>query len=121
MAVNIDNLRLTKTLGAHTRVNVPFSWSIGGVLVDLEAENYTVRVYVTGVDDVTAGPFSTTVAGTQAHYLLQVTDLEDVSQTTSDPVTLVAVAENGNSTLISDGREIIVGDWGGSTDYEPLA
>lgn len=113
--------KLTKVLGRHTRLGVPFTWTIGGSQVNLESQNYTVRVFVTAVDGTTvAGPFSTTVSGNTATYTMNVDDLDTASASANNVVSLVAVAENGQNTLVSDARQIVVGNWGGANVYEPL-
>jgi len=118
----ISTQALSKVLGRHTRLGVPFSWTIGGTLVNLEDDGYTVRVFVQDVDGITvAGPFPTTVSGTTATYTMSTTDLDGASPSDTDYVVLVAVAENGTNTLVSDGRAITVGEWGGADDYEPLS
>jgi hypothetical protein len=89
-------------------------------VVDLESDGYTVRVWVGQVDGTTSGPFSTTVNGTIAEYNLKLADLETASPTQVENVLITAVAENGTHTLVSDSREIKVGDWPGADDYEPL-
>lgn len=117
----IDQVQHPKTLGRHTRLTVPYSWTIAGVPVDLEGGGFVVRVWVTDVDGTTvAGPFPTTVAGNVASYNMQYTDLENASPTTSGVVRLVAVAENEINTLVSDARAIRVGNWGGADEYEPI-
>lgn len=107
-------------LGRHTRVRVPFSWKMAGELVDLIAEGYTVRVWVQASDGTESGPFAATLAtATVAEYNLSLTDLDTASPTPVENVRITAVAENGTHTLVSDVREITVGDWGGADDYEP--
>lgn len=118
---DIATEKLSKTLGRHTRLGVPFSWTIGGTAVNLETDGYTVRVWVTAVDGTTiTGPNNATVSGTTATYVMAVADLQDASPTASDLVHLVAVAENGTNTLVSDARTIAVGNWGGADTYTPL-
>lgn len=118
---DITSEALSKVLGRHTRLGVPFSWTIGGTAVDLEADGYQVRVWVTAVDGSTvSGPTDATVSGTTATYVMNVADLADASPTSSDTVKLVAVAENGTNTLVSDARAIAVGNWGGAETYEPI-
>lgn len=118
---NIGAHKLTKILGRHTRLGVPFTWTIAGGAVNLEQQDYTVRVFVTAVDGSTvAGPFPTVVSGNTATYTMNTDDLATASATASDVVTLVAVAENGQNTLVSDARQITVGNWGGAETYEPL-
>lgn len=121
MAQKIDALKLTKTLGRHTRLNIPFSWTIGGVPVPLEDNGYTVRVWVTNqTGETIAGPYPTIVSGNIANYVMNVADLVDASESATDTVKIVAVAENEDMTLVSDSREIVVGDWGGAENYEPI-
>lgn len=120
MVQTIDKLALSKTLGRHTKLSVPFSWSIGGTAVDLEAESYSVRVWVQDTDGTTiSGPTDATVSGTEATYDMNTDDLASPSETSDDTVILVAVAENVTNTLVSDGRAIVVGDWGGADNYTP--
>lgn len=117
---DITSHPLSKVLGRHTRLGVPFSWTIGGTAVDLQADEYTVRVWVTAVDGTTvSGPTAANVSGTTATYVMNVADLQDASPTNTSYVLLVAVAENGTNTLVSDARAISVGNWGGAETYEP--
>lgn len=117
----IPSEKLSKILGRHTRLGVPFSWTIGGTPVDLEEGDYVVRVWVTSVDGQTvSGPTEAHVAGTTATYTMSVSDLSTSSPTANDTVLLVAVAENGFNTLVSDARAISVGNWGGADSYEPI-
>jgi hypothetical protein len=117
----VEDQKLSKTLGRHTKLGLTFSWTLGGVPVDLEADNYTVRVWVTAPDGVgVAGPKAATVDGAVARYLLDADDLADATTTASAGlVRIVAVAENTENTLVSDARAITVGDWGGADEYEP--
>lgn len=118
---NISSDKLTKILGRHTRLVVPFTWTIGGAPVNLEEDGYTVRVWVTSVDGETvSGPTEANVSGTEGRYVMNATDLSDASPTANDVVHIVAVAENGHNTLVSDARAISVGNWGGADNYEPL-
>lgn len=118
---DINSDKLAKTLGRHTRLGVPFTWTIGGVPVDLQTEEYQVRVWVTSVDGETiSGPTTATVAGDTATYVMNVGDLADASPTANDVVLIVAVAENGFNTLVSDARAIAVGNWGGADAYTPI-
>lgn len=119
---NINSEKLTKVLGRHTRLGVPFSWTIGDTPVDLETDGYEVRVWVTSVDGQTInGPNPATVSGTTATYVMNATDLAEASPTADAHVLIVAVAENGTNTLVSDARAIAVGNWGGATSYTPLS
>jgi hypothetical protein len=121
MAQKIDALKLTKILGRHTRLNIPFSWTIGGVPVPLQDNGYTVRVWVTNqTGETIAGPYPTVVSGNVANYVMNVADLLAASETANDTVKIVAVAENEDMTLVSDSREIVVGDWGGAEEYTPI-
>lgn len=118
---SINQEKLSKILGRHTRLGVPFSWTIGGQPVDLEADGYSVRVWVTSVDGTTiSGPESATVSSTTATYVMSVSDLNEASPSTNENVLIVAVAENGQNTLVSDARAITVGAWGGASTYAPI-
>src|SRR5690606_26183383 len=121
MAQKIDALKLTKTLGRHTRLKIPYSWTIGGVPVPLEDNGYTVRVWVTNqTAETIAGPYPTIVAGNIAIYVMTVADLVAASESATDTVKIVAVAENKDMNLVSESREIVDGDWGGAENNEPI-
>src|SRR5690606_22070720 len=95
MAQKIDALKLTKILGRHTRLNIPFSWTIGVIPVHLQDNGYTVRVSVTNqTGETIAGPHPTVVSGNVANYVMNVADLLAASETANDTVKIVAVAEN---------------------------
>lgn len=122
MAKTNPTQKTATVLGQHSRLQIPFSWTLGGTPIDLQADGYTARVWVTAVDGLAvAGPFTATVSGTLATYQLSAGDLDEPSgdDGTGLNVKVVCVAENGTNTLVSAGREITVGAWGGAADYTP--
>lgn len=114
MVATIDEVRLAKTLGRHTRLAMRFRWQLNSQLVDLAAGGYTVSVFVEGVAGVVSGPRSASISGTDAIYVLEASDLQAASLNSDTPVKIVARAESTENTLISDARTIVVGDWGGA-------
>ena len=120
MAKTADVQKLDKRLGRHTRLALPFEYRIDGKLVDLEGLGYTARAYVATPDDEEHGPFPCDIDGTQAIYTLRAEDVGQASvRRGRSNVRVTVVAESGNSTLVSDVREIAVGDWPGADGYEP--
>lgn len=110
-----------KILGRHTRLGLPFRWRLDGTLVDLEADGYTVRVWIAQPDGTTiSGPHAATVSGTEAVYQLSASDLTQASPALNNDVHITAVAENDTNTLVSDARGISVGQWFGADSYEPV-
>jgi hypothetical protein len=116
---HVDSQRLPKPLGRHSRLPIDFRWKLDGSLVDLEADGYTVQVYVTNPEGNTTGPHATSVVDSNARYLLTAADLAVASPSSTSNAEVVAVADNGVHTLVSDIREIPVGHWGGSDEYPP--
>ena len=119
MAKKIDDQKLDKTLGRWTRLGIPFRWTIGGTPVDLEAKGYTAEVWIEQPDGTWTGPHQATVAGEEAHYQLAVDDLAVASPGTGTNMRVVCVATNPQNRLVSDAREIPVGDWAGADTLAP--
>lgn len=119
MATSLPVIKHPKTLGRHTRVDIPFSWTLNGDTVDLEGQGFTVRVWITRIDGSVTGPHATTISGTTATYRLDASDLDTASPEVRDFVEIVAVAENDDFTFVSDARAFRVGDWSGADDYTP--
>jgi len=116
----IEPTETTRVLGRHTRLALTFQWKEpSGDLVDLDG--YTARVWVTSHAGEQVGqPRTAQVGGTKVTYQMDPADLAEASPTSTQPVYFTCVAENADTVLPPNKRAVVVGDWTGADNYQPV-
>jgi hypothetical protein len=119
MTRQVDVQRTEKILGRHTRLTIGFQFTMGGEIVHLQEDGYSAQVWLKDPDGAVSGPFVGTVVGDRANYTLD-SDSADVASTETPDrhLEIVCVVTNSNNTLVSDIRELVIGDWPGSVSLD---